>query len=132
MKEPGIYHKKHYQISVYPSTEGISVYWVDISERKQAELALQHERDRAQSYLNIAGAMIVVLNADQKVVLINSRGCQILGCLEEEVTGANWFKKFVPEKITGGMYGKLCARHLAGELKSPIDREKAGFDQRGG
>ena len=89
--------KLYYEVSIYPATEGVTVYWTDISERKRAELALQKERDRAQSYLNIAGTMIVVLDTDQKVVLINSRGCQILGCVEEEVIGANMVQKLHPK-----------------------------------
>ena len=129
---PGIIRQLHYEISIYPSTEGVTVYWIDISERKRAELALQKERDRAQSYLNIAGAMIVVLDAEQKVSLINTRGCQILGCVEEEVTGANWFERFIPEKLRTECIARLCSM-LAGEIELTSDiSSSAVIDQRRG
>jgi PAS domain S-box-containing protein len=33
----GVYHGRWYSISVYPSAEGISVYWQDITKSKQSE-----------------------------------------------------------------------------------------------
>jgi len=37
----GVLTDKWYKISIYPSDKGISIYWQDITERKQAEDALQ-------------------------------------------------------------------------------------------
>jgi PAS domain S-box-containing protein len=55
------------------------------------------ERDQAQNYLDIAGAMILVLDRDQKVTLVNKRAAEILGCEEADIVGINWFDTFVPE-----------------------------------
>ena len=55
--------------------------------RKRVEEALQEEKNRAQKYLSIAGVMFLALDADQKVVLINRKGCEILGYKEEEIIG---------------------------------------------
>ncbi len=119
---PGIILQKYYEISIYPSTEGVSIYWVDVSERKRAEQALQRDRDRAQSYLNIAGTMIVVLDADQKVALINARGCQILRRPEEEILGADWFDIFTPERLRAEGRADF-GRTLAGGFDSASDFE---------
>jgi len=70
---------------------------VDITERKRAEQGLQKEKDRAQQYLDIAGVIFLVLAADQKVTLINRKGCEILGYTEEEIVGQNWFDHFLPQ-----------------------------------
>jgi len=72
---------------------------VDISEHKQAEVALRYERDRAQKYLDVAGVMLVALNSEGEVTLLNARGCQILGCTQEEALGKNWFDLFMPERL---------------------------------
>ena len=71
----------------------------DITLRKLAEAALQKERDRAENYLNIVGSMIIVLDTDQKVRLINEKGCQILRYSQEEIVGTNWFDQFVPDRM---------------------------------
>ncbi|MFQ5428270.1 MAG: PAS domain S-box protein [Thermodesulfobacteriota bacterium] len=69
-----------------------------IRDRQNVERALIKERDRVQRYLDVAGVMLVVLNRDGTVRLINRRGCEILGCAEEEVLGSNFFKDHIPEK----------------------------------
>ncbi|RLF92898.1 hypothetical protein DRN45_06485, partial [Thermococci archaeon] len=70
----------------------------EINMRKRAEEVLKEERDRAQKYLDVAGVMIIVVGADQKVTLINKRGCEILGYKEKEIIGKNWTDNFVPER----------------------------------
>ncbi|MBN1350230.1 PAS domain S-box protein [candidate division KSB1 bacterium] len=70
----------------------------DITERKNMELALRNERDRAQNYLDIAGVMILALNENADVTLVNEKGCEILGIDERDVLGKNWFDHFVPEE----------------------------------
>lgn len=71
----------------------------DITEQKKAEEAIQREKDMAQQYLDIAGVMLVALGTDGTVTLINKKGCQILGCEEEEIIGKNWFDNFIPKAM---------------------------------
>jgi PAS domain S-box-containing protein len=68
----------------------------DLTDRKQGEEALKRERDRAQQYLDIAGVIIVLIGTDQKVALINRKGCAVLGYHEHEIVGKNWFNYFIP------------------------------------
>ena len=84
----------------------------EILERKQVEEALREERDKAQKYLDIAGVMFVVINADQQVVQINKKGCEILGYGEKEIIGRNWFDTFLRRKDqrkTKKVYKQLMA-----------------------
>ncbi len=71
---------------------------LDISERKQAEAALQREKETAQRYLDIAASIFVVLDREGTVMLFNRKGSQILGFEEEEVIGKNWFDYFLSEE----------------------------------
>jgi PAS domain S-box-containing protein len=66
-------------------------------ERRCMEEALRKERDMTQKYLEVAGVILVVIEASQKVSLINRKGCEILGYKEEEIIGGNWFDTFLPE-----------------------------------
>jgi PAS domain S-box-containing protein len=70
----------------------------EITEHKQAEDLLRHERDKVQKYLNVAGVIMLALDADEKVMLINKKGCEILEYSEEEIIGRNWFDMFVPDE----------------------------------
>ena len=87
----------------------------DVTDQKETEEAIKAERDRAQEYLNIAGVILVALSADQKVTMINRKGCETLGYREREVVGTNWFDRFVPERdreMTRAVFCKLMAGDL--------------------
>jgi PAS domain S-box-containing protein len=75
----------------------------DITDRKWTEEALKKEKDKAQRYLDVAGVMLVVIDADQTVALINKKGCNVLGYSEEEIIGKNWIDMFVPERMHSGI-----------------------------
>ena len=62
------------------------------------EASLRQERDRAQSYLDIAGVLIVALDTDGRITLVNRRGAATLGRTEGELLGRNWFDTCIPER----------------------------------
>lgn len=57
---------------------------------------VENERKRTENYLEVAGSLIMVLDARNRVKLINRRGLEILECERGEVEGKNWFTGFVP------------------------------------
>lgn len=87
----------------------------DITERKKAEQMLKYERDRAQNYLDIAGTIIIAIDAEQKVALINKKGSELLGSPKIDILGKNWFDAFIPEKyrqVTKESYVQLMSRNI--------------------
>jgi two-component system cell cycle sensor histidine kinase/response regulator CckA len=91
----------------------------DITERKRAEEAILRERDKAQKYLDIAGVMIVAIDALGEVTLINKRGCEILGYEEQEIISKNWFDNFLPAQARDELKA-VSRRLLAGEIE-PVE-----------
>ncbi len=84
----------------------------DVSERREAELHLQQEKERAQLYLDVAGVMLVVIDTERRVRLINRKGARMLGYTEEEIVGKPWFETFVPERVrtaAAATYTRLMA-----------------------
>ncbi|MCW8826573.1 MAG: PAS domain S-box protein [Gammaproteobacteria bacterium] len=71
----------------------------DITERKHAEERLEKERMRAQSYLDIAPVIILVLNIQGEITLINRQGSEVLGYQEHELIGQNWFEFCIPHYL---------------------------------
>jgi two-component system sensor kinase FixL len=66
---------------------------------RMTEQEIRRERDTAQNYLDVAGVMILSLDADGVVTLINRRGCAILGYESPaDVLGRNWIDCFVAEE----------------------------------
>jgi len=93
---------------------GVLGVYEDITERKAAEEAIRHERDLAQQYLDIAGVILVVINAQGCVTLINKKGCEVLGAPPEAILGRHWYQTFIPDRLRAEV---MCAskRLMAGE-----------------
>jgi len=90
--------------------------WI-IVQRKRTKEILQSERDRAQKYLDIAGVILVAIDAEQKVTLINKKGLEILGYPEQEIIGKNWFDSFIPERDRDSVR-RVFTNILAGEIEA--------------
>jgi|GEM_PF-1778328 len=103
---------------------------VDISDRVQMEEKIRRERDRAQTYLDIANVSIVAINRDGTVILINKQGCELLGYPETEIIGKNWFDHFIPpgprEEIR-----KVFSRIIGNEIDPYTYHENAILNSRG-
>ena len=67
--------------------------------RASAEEQAKKESMRAQHYLDIAGTMLLALDARGTVTMINRKGCEILGRPEEEILGKNWFDNFLHASV---------------------------------
>ena len=83
--------------------------------RQQTEQALTQERNRAQRYLDVAGVVMLVISPDQRVSLINRKGCELLGGDEADILGKNWFDTFIPADAREGireMFVRLMAREV--------------------
>ena len=88
----------------------------DITERKLAEDAVSEERDRAQRYLDVAGVIIIAIDADQKVAMINKKGCEVLKYKENDIIGKDWPDNFIPERIREEVKNVLT-KFMAGEIE---------------
>ena len=91
----------------------------EIAEHKRAEEALQKERDKTQMYLDVAEVVLVVIDVDQKVSLINKKGCEILGYNEREIIGENWFETCIPERNRDKIKA-VFEQLMAGEIE-PVE-----------
>jgi len=84
-------------------------------ERKQAEDELLAAKDQAEEYLDIAKAIIVLIDTKGIVTLINKQGCNTLGYGEDELIGKNWFETVIPEEhraLAAGVHSKVISGDL--------------------
>lgn len=82
---------------------------------KTNEEKLKEERDRMKRYLDIAGVIMLLIDADGKVRMINRKGCEVLGYREEEILGKNWFDHFLPEAVKRELE-MVFSRIMAGDI----------------
>jgi len=92
--------------------KGAVLVFHDVTERRNAEMEIIRQRDRAKQYLNMAGSIFVAIDRDMAVTLINKKGCEILGYKESEIVGKNWFDLAIPENERDDIkvvYGKIMS-----------------------
>ena len=106
----------------------------DITEEKRSQEALVAQRDEAQSYLDVAGVMIAVINTDGTIRRLNRTGCEMLGYGEEELIGADWFMTVVPKdrakelkrRFEEAISGKISINHSAEGVVVRKDGKETG------
>ena len=90
--------------------------FIDITDRIETEKVLQAERDRAQSYLELANVMFIGLNDQGEIILVNRQGCEVLGRTQRNILGKNWFDTFIPERLREQIR-RVFGRLMAGEIE---------------
>ncbi len=80
----------------------VVIYWnrrlaAEISKKRHAQIALQAERDMSRNYLATVEVMLIVLDLQGNIVLLNRKGCEMLGYAEKELLGRNWFTTCLPQ-----------------------------------
>lgn len=65
---------------------------------KRAEQALDQERNFANSLVDTAHAIVLVLDRDAKIVRFNRFAEELTGYLMDDVRKADWFETFLPER----------------------------------
>ncbi len=69
---------------------------------EELALSLHHtielEKEKSKLYLEVASVIFLVLDREGKVVLLNPKGCEILGVTKEEAIGKDWFDTFVAKE----------------------------------
>lgn len=69
----------------------------DITDRREAEIALLNSKETAERYLNIAAEIIMSLDQSGTITLLNPSGHQLLGYQPGELIGKNWFTTCLPK-----------------------------------
>jgi len=88
----------------------------NITARKLLNQQIIQERNLAQSYLDVAGVMLVALNPAGKITLINTQGLEILGYREGELLNKNWFSTCIPGDMVEAV-SSVFDQLMAGDIE---------------
>ncbi len=102
----------------------------DITEQQLLVKMLQSERDRFQTYLDITEVMIVVINIENRVELINNKGCEILGYSHDQIIGKKWIDQFIPARSQKNVT-EIFQQIINGEIKSNTYAENLIVNSKG-
>ena len=108
-----------FSISVYSNQREYFIAVFDvITERKKTENELKKERDQAQKYLDIAGVMFASINTKGEIMIINKKGCEILGYDDAgELIGKSWLDVCLPESVKKDVKN-IFKEQMTGNIKA--------------
>jgi PAS domain S-box-containing protein len=89
--------QRWFENRVYPSPTGLSIFFQDITPRKQAEIALQQSQ---QEYASLAATVPVGIfrtDGEGQNLYHNERWCEITGLTKAESSGDGWVKALHPD-----------------------------------
>lgn len=99
----------------------------DITERKEAERALQEQRDFAEGLIETAQAIVLVLDPEGRIVRFNKYMEELSGYTLQEVQGREWFDIFLPERDRErirGLFGDAIAElEVRGNINPIVTKE---------
>ncbi len=85
------------------------------STRGKAGRSVSIANDRVWNYLDIAEVIVVALDLEGRVTLANRRACQVLGVVEADILGRNFFSRFIPASERPAMEA-LFKASVSGEI----------------
>ncbi|MGJ3249213.1 MAG: PAS domain-containing sensor histidine kinase [Elainellaceae cyanobacterium] len=91
----------------------------DITDRKHAELALQHITQQLQAFLDNAPAIISLFDTDGQYLRVNPAFEDVLGVTESQIVGRS-FADFLPESVVTAMKSRI---QTLIETRQPLDVE---------
>jgi PAS domain S-box-containing protein len=82
-------HDRWYEIRAYPSPEGLSIFFRDVSERKRAEIALRESEQRFRQLADAMSQIVWTAGPDGNIDYLNHRWTEFTG-LPQRVGNEGW------------------------------------------
>jgi PAS domain S-box-containing protein len=83
----GLFTGRWFEVHAYPSTDGIAVYFHEISDRKSAQEALRQSEEHLRLVVQNMPVMLDAFNADWNIIVWNRECERITGYSAEEIIG---------------------------------------------
>ena len=96
----------------------------DATARHDAQEAVRIETSRAETYFNMSGAIIEVLDTDLHLVRLNQTGYDFFGYAPDEIVGKDWLDIRLPERERDGakvfLRGELAGQPIPEHINGPV------------
>ena len=114
---------------IYPSPDGLSVFFKDVTYKRNTETALKESEERYRHLIENILAGVVVHNPDGSILLYNQEASRLLGIREDKkIPAAEWFS--VPADGSKLKQEEYPALHVI-RTEKPLINITAGIDNPG-
>jgi PAS domain S-box-containing protein len=84
---------------IYPSQDGVSVYYHDITETKRGEIKLAKSEEKYRTIIEQASDGIFIADKNSFIIDANNYGCSMLGYSKEDLLKMKFTELISPENI---------------------------------
>jgi PAS domain-containing protein len=100
-QSPGFYSPSWYDVAVYPTRDGISVFATDRTEEYRALEALRESEERFRTMADGTPLIIWVTDAAGQIEFVNRSYCEFFGLTLQQVQSEGWQPLVHPEDAAG-------------------------------
>lgn len=86
-----------FEVYAYPTQEGLTVYFRDITERKRTQEALRESQEQLEAILDNSPAIIYLIDAQHRYLLINRQYENLVAITKEQILGKSIYEVWPPE-----------------------------------
>jgi PAS domain S-box-containing protein len=115
-----------FEAKAYPSEEGLSVYYRDVTQRKRAEETLRETQARFERAFADAPVGVVIVGPELRFLSANRAFCRMVGRSEEEMRALTF--EDVTHKDDLPASHEAVARLMAGEERAEIEKRYRAAD----
>ena len=119
------HNKRIFAVTAIPilKSDYANLYFQDITERKQAEAAVQKAKEYAENLIRTANAIVVGLDLRGNITVFNKAAEDITGYTLSELQDKNWFETIVPKKYYPKVweeFEKLSTKGVVRNFENPM------------
>ena len=107
-------HGRWYACRAFPSPAGLSIYFRDISEHRQAEAGLRRSEARFRRYFELGLIGMAITSPTKGCLEVNDEICRILGYSRDELLRKTWAEITHPDDLAADV--AQFDRVMAGEI----------------
>lgn len=89
-----VHSQNWFEFSIYPSREGLSVYFMDITQRKKTEQTLQQSVELFTKLFTYNPNIMFIVSEEGEVVAVNKKWISVIGTTYEEAKGKSVLEVF--------------------------------------
>ena len=89
---------KWFENRIYPSINGLTIYFTDFTEHKKAEIALKESEMYLENIIDNIGDPVFVKDSESHLLLVNDAFCKIFNVTKEDVIGKTLAENVPPEE----------------------------------
>lgn len=121
--------RRWFENRIYPFADGVSVFVTDISEQKQAELALRESEQRFRNMADNAPVMVWVTDPTGCCTYLSQSWYNFTGQTEETGLGLGWLDAVHPEDFESAKNAFLAANqhHEAFQIEYRLRRKDSEY-----